>query len=29
MPARKNPRLQKSNMPAKYWKYLTEKQAEG
>jgi probable DNA metabolism protein len=29
IPERKNPRLQKSNMPAKYWKYLTEKQAEG
>ncbi|MEI8033599.1 MAG: TIGR03915 family putative DNA repair protein [Chlorobiaceae bacterium] len=26
IPDRKNPRLQKSNMPAKYWKYLTEKQ---
>ncbi len=26
IPERKNPRLQKSNMPAKYWKYLTEKQ---
>ncbi len=25
---RKNPRLQKSNMPMKYWKYLTEKQGE-
>ena len=28
IPERKNPRLQKSNMPAKYWKYLTEKQGE-
>ncbi|NTU93911.1 MAG: DNA metabolism protein [Chlorobiaceae bacterium] len=28
IPERKNPRLQKSNMPAKYWKYLTEKQEE-
>ncbi len=26
IPDRKNPRLQKSNMPVKYWKYLTEKQ---
>ncbi len=26
IPERTNPRLQKSNMPAKYWKYLTEKQ---
>jgi probable DNA metabolism protein len=26
IPERRNPRLQKSNMPAKYWKYLTEKQ---
>ncbi|MCF8383927.1 MAG: TIGR03915 family putative DNA repair protein [Chlorobium sp.] len=26
IPDRKNPRLQKSNMPMKYWKYLTEKQ---
>ncbi|MBM3163636.1 MAG: DNA metabolism protein [Chlorobi bacterium] len=25
---RKNPGLQKSNMPMKYWKYLTEKQGE-
>ncbi|TLU82241.1 MAG: DNA metabolism protein [Chlorobium sp.] len=25
---RRNPRLQKSNMPMKYWKYLTEKQGE-
>jgi probable DNA metabolism protein len=25
IPDRKNPRLQKSNMPMKYWKYLTEK----
>lgn len=25
---RKNPGLQKSNMPMKYWKYLTEKQVE-
>ena len=25
---RKNARLQKSNMPMKYWKYLTEKQGE-
>jgi probable DNA metabolism protein len=25
---RKNPRLQKSNMPMKYWKYLTEKQGD-
>ena len=25
---RKNPRLQRSNMPMKYWKYLTEKQGE-
>ena len=25
---RKNPVLQKSNMPMKYWKYLTEKQGE-
>jgi probable DNA metabolism protein len=28
IPERRNPRLQKSNMPAKYWKYLTEKQGE-
>jgi probable DNA metabolism protein len=28
IPERKNPRLQKSNMPAKYWKYLTEKPGE-
>lgn len=28
IPERKNPRLQQSNMPAKYWKYLTEKQGE-
>ena len=28
IPDRKNPRLQKSNMPMKYWKYLTEKQEE-
>lgn len=28
IPDRKNPRLQKSNMPMKYWKYLTEKQGE-
>jgi probable DNA metabolism protein len=28
IPERKNPHLQKSNMPAKYWKYLTEKQGE-
>ena len=28
IPERKNPRLQKTNMPAKYWKYLTEKQGE-
>jgi probable DNA metabolism protein len=28
IPERKNPRLQKSNMPFKYWKYLTEKQGE-
>lgn len=28
IPERKNPRLQKSCMPAKYWKYLTEKQGE-
>jgi len=28
IPGRKNPRLQKSSMPAKYWKYLTEKQGE-
>ncbi len=28
IPDRKNSRLQKSNMPMKYWKYLTEKQAE-
>jgi len=28
IPERKYPRLQKSNMPAKYWKYLTEKQEE-
>ncbi|NTU54174.1 MAG: DNA metabolism protein [Chlorobiaceae bacterium] len=26
IPERKNPRLQKSNMPAKYWTYLIEKQ---
>ncbi len=26
LPDRKNPGLQKSNMPMKYWKYLTEKQ---
>ncbi len=26
IPDRKNARLQKSNMPMKYWKYLTEKQ---
>lgn len=26
IPDRKNPRLQKSNMPMKYWKYLVEKQ---
>lgn len=28
IPDRKNSRLQKSNMPMKYWKYLTEKQGE-
>jgi len=28
IPDRKNPRLQKSNMPMKYWKYLIEKQGE-
>ena len=28
IPDRKNPRLQKSNMPMKYWKYLVEKQGE-
>ena len=28
IPERKNPHLQKSNMPARYWKYLTEKQGE-
>ena len=28
IPERKNPRLQKSHMPAKYWKYLIEKQGE-
>ena len=28
IPDRKNARLQKSNMPMKYWKYLTEKQGE-
>ncbi len=28
IPERRNPKLQKSNMPAKYWKYLTEKQGE-
>ncbi|NTV99320.1 MAG: DNA metabolism protein, partial [Chlorobiaceae bacterium] len=28
IPERRNPRLQKSNMPMKYWKYLTEKQGE-
>jgi probable DNA metabolism protein len=28
IPERKNPRLQKSNMPMKYWKYLVEKQGE-
>ena len=28
IPDRKNPRLQKSNMPMKYWKYLVEKQEE-
>ncbi|MEI6847161.1 MAG: TIGR03915 family putative DNA repair protein [Chlorobiaceae bacterium] len=28
IPDRTNPRLQKSNMPMKYWKYLTEKQRE-
>ncbi|NTV92332.1 MAG: DNA metabolism protein [Chlorobiaceae bacterium] len=28
IPDRKNSRLQKSNMPMKYWKYLTEKQEE-
>lgn len=28
IPDRKNPRLQKSSMPMKYWKYLTEKQGE-
>ncbi len=28
IPDRKNPRLQKSNMPMKYWKFLTEKQVE-
>lgn len=28
IPERKNARLQKSNMPAKYWKYLTEKSGE-
>ncbi len=26
IPERRNPRLQKSSMPMKYWKYLTEKQ---
>ncbi len=26
IPNRKNPRLQKANMPVKYWKYLTEKE---
>jgi probable DNA metabolism protein len=28
IPERRNYRLQKSNMPMKYWKYLTEKQVE-
>ncbi|NTU97850.1 MAG: DNA metabolism protein [Chlorobiaceae bacterium] len=28
IPERRNPRLQKSNMPMKYWKYLTEKQGK-
>jgi probable DNA metabolism protein len=28
IPERRNPRLQKSSMPARYWKYLTEKQGE-
>jgi|WetSurMetagenome_2_1015567.scaffolds.fasta_scaffold171796_1 probable DNA metabolism protein len=28
IPERRNPRLQKSNMPMKYWKYLTEKLGE-
>jgi probable DNA metabolism protein len=28
IPERRNPRLQKSCMPVKYWKYLTEKQGE-
>jgi probable DNA metabolism protein len=28
IPDRKNPRLQRSNMPMKYWKYLTEKQGD-
>ena len=28
IPHRKNLRLQKSNMPMKYWKYLVEKQDE-
>ena len=28
IPDRRNPRLQRSNMPMKYWKYLTEKQGD-